>query len=155
MASKLPTERSIFDLSFPERFLSLQQDVNRLFSGFPFSLNAPDLSPKMDVIERGSKIILSAELPGLEEKDVDITLSDGILTVRGEKKSETEEKDDKHYMFERSYGSFSRSIQAPEGIKPEDIQATMEKGVLKVVLPASKAKSAPAATRIEIKPAGK
>jgi HSP20 family protein len=89
----------------------------------------------MDVTERDGEIELTAELPGLEEKDVEVTLVDNVLTIRGEKKAEKEEKDQNRRIVERSYGAFSRSLELPAGIKPDDIIATMKNGVLTVKLP--------------------
>ena len=103
-----------------------------------------------DVTESEKEIRITAELPGLEEKDVKVELVDNVLTISGEKKAEKEEKNDNRYVVERSYGSFSRSVELPDGIKPEDIKASMAKGVLTVTLP----KPAQAASkRIEVKAA--
>src|SRR5206468_11266488 len=90
------------------------------------------LTPMMDVIETDKELEVTAELPGLEEKDVDITLSDGVLTIRGEKKADHEEKGKDFHMVERSYGSFARTLQLPAGMDPNMIKASLDKGVLKV-----------------------
>jgi HSP20 family protein len=108
--------------------------------------------PSVDVTESEKEIEITAELPGLEEKDVQINVSDGLLTIKGEKKSEKEEKDkNKNYrLVERSYGSFSRTLELPAGVDPDAIKATIDKGVLTVIVP----KPAPAETRkIEVKAA--
>ena len=94
----------------------------------------------------------TVELPGIEETDVDVSLADDILTIHGEKKAEKEEKTENRYVVERSYGSFSRSIQVPPGTKPEDITANMAKGVLTVTLPKT-VKAQPEAKKIEVKTA--
>lgn len=119
-------------------FGALQREIDRLFAdftrGWP-SLGVPDLTPRMDVTERDSEIELTAELPGLEEKDVEITMVDNVLSIRGEKRAEKEEKDENRRIVERSYGAFSRSVELPAGIKADDIRATMKNGVLTVTLP--------------------
>ena len=133
----------------------LQREIDRLFAdftrGWP-TLGVPGLTPRMDVTERDSEIELTAELPGLEEKDVDITLVDNVLTIRGEKKAEKEENDENRRIVERSYGAFSRSLELPAGIKLDDITATMKNGVLTVKLPKS-AQTQPEPTKIAIKAA--
>jgi HSP20 family protein len=106
--------------------------------------------PTMDVAETDKEIEITAELPGLEEKDVQINVSDNILTIRGEKKAETEQEDKNYRLIERSYGAFERSLELPEGVDADAIDATIDKGVLKVVVP----KPAPAqAKKIEVKSA--
>jgi HSP20 family protein len=134
-------------------FTALQREIDRLFSeftrGFP-SLGSQELVPSMNVTESDRELEITAELPGLEEKDVQVNVSDGILTIRGEKKAEKEEKDKNYRLVERSYGSFARSLELPAGIDPDSIKATMSKGLLKVSVP----KPAPAQTqKIEIKAA--
>jgi HSP20 family protein len=134
-------------------FTSLQREIDHLFDDFTRRLPAfssDDLLPSIDVIETDKEIEITAELPGLEEKDVQINLADDVLTIRGEKKAEKEQKDKNYRLTERSYGSFSRSLELPAGINPDAIKATIAKGVLKVVV----AKPAPAQTKkIEVKTA--
>lgn len=136
-------------------FTSLQREMDRLFDDFTRSWQTAgpkDFLPRTDVVERDDHIEITAELPGLEEKDVEVTLVDNILTVRGEKKVETKDENENRKLIERSYGSFTRSIELPDGIKPEDIKATMSKGVLTVTLP-KPAKVEPEAKKIEVKTA--
>jgi len=134
-------------------FVSLQQEVERLFDdftrGFP-AFGSAGLVPSMDVTETDKEIELTAELPGLEQKDVQINLADNVLTIRGEKKAEKEEKDKNYRVVERSYGSFSRSIELPAGIDPDKIAATITNGVLTVKVPKA---AAPSAKKIEVKTA--
>jgi HSP20 family protein len=140
-------------------FVSLQREIDRLFDdftrGFPtfptLAGNGPTtLMPSMDITETDKEIEITAELPGLEEKDVQINLSDNLLTIRGEKKAEKEQKDKNYRLVERSYGSFERTLQLPEGISADEIKANISKGVLKVTVP----KPAPAqAKKIEVKSA--
>ena len=92
----------------------------------------------MDVTESDKEIEIAAELPGLERKDVDISIEDNVLTIRGEKKIEREEKDEKNKNYrvaERSYGVFYRVLELPNGIDPSKVQATMSNGVLKIKIP--------------------
>jgi HSP20 family protein len=120
-------------------FGSLYRDIDRLFEEFtrgplagPAQIN---LVPSIDVSETGKEIVLTAEMPGLERGDVDISIEDDVLTIRGEKKVE-QEKDDKNYhVSERAFGMFYRALQLPPGVDPSKIQATMENGVLKVAIP--------------------
>ncbi len=142
-------------------FETLQREVDRVFDeftrglpGFPWpamgSAGVPDLTPRMDVTETDKEFEVTAELPGLEEKDVQVNVADGVLTVRGEKKTEKEEKDRNYHLLERSYGSFSRSLELPEGVNADAIKASIAKGVLKVTVP----KPAPAQVKkIEVKSA--
>lgn len=129
-------------------FISLQREIDRLFtdftSGFP-SLNGGkmDLLPSMDVTETDKEIEITAELPGLEDKDVQINVADNLLTIRGEKKAEKEEKDKDYRLVERSYGSFQRTLELPAGVNADAIKANIAKGVLKVTVP----KPAPAQTK--------
>jgi HSP20 family protein len=137
-------------------FMSLQHEIDRLFDdftrGFPaFSTGgAAELLPNLDVTETDKQIEITAELPGLEEKDVQVNLADNILTIRGEKKAEKEEKDKTYRLVERSYGSFVRSLELPEGVNADAIKASIDKGVLKVTVP----KPAPAQVKkIDVKAA--
>ncbi|HEY2446519.1 MAG TPA: Hsp20/alpha crystallin family protein [Rhizomicrobium sp.] len=91
--------------------------------------------PRTDLTETDNEIEVTAELPGLERNDVDISVNDGVLVVRGEKKAETEKKDKNYHIAERTYGSFYRALQLPPGVDPSAIRATMSKGVLKITIP--------------------
>jgi HSP20 family protein len=140
-------------------FLSLQREIDRLFEdftrGFPAMQglaggNGGMVMPSTDVTETDKEIEITAELPGLEEKDVQINLADNLLTIRGEKKAEKEEKEKNYRLVERSYGSFERTIALPEGVKADDVKASIAKGVLTVKV----TKPAPAqAKKIEVKSA--
>ena len=137
-----------------EPFTSLQREIDRLFDdftrGWPALGGTTQLVPSMDVTETDKEIELSAELPGLQEKDVQINVADNVLTIKGEKKAEKEEKDKNYRLVERSYGSFSRMIELPAGVDPDTIKASIANGVLKVTVP----KPAPAQSKkVEIKPA--
>jgi len=122
-------------------FRSLFQEVQKTFEDFsrrtPFGRFGSDMSPKIDVAESKDAVEVTAELPGVEEKDVDVTLVDDVLTIRGEKKTEREEQDaDKNWhVEERSYGSFTRSIPLPFDPDPSKVAAKFDKGVLRIHLP--------------------
>jgi HSP20 family protein len=140
-------------------FDSLQREIDRVFDeftrGFPsFGLSAfppataPDLTPRMNITETDKELEITAELPGLEEKDVQVNVADEVLTIRGEKKAEKEEKDKNYHLVERSYGAFSRAIALPAGIDAGAIKASIANGVLTVTVP----KPAPAqVTKVEVK----
>lgn len=132
-------------------FGSLQREIDRLFDDFAsasaFNRGA-EVRCRMDLAETKEGLELTAELPGMEEGDIHVTVSDGVLSVSGEKKVESEKKDKSYHFVERSYGSFSRSLTLPAGVKAEDIKASMSKGVLKVVIPTP---AKPEAKKIEVK----
>lgn len=108
------------------------------------------LAPRLDVHEDEKAITIEAELPGVDEKDVSVTFANGVLTVKGEKKAEHEEKAKNYYVSERSYGSFERAIRLPETVDEANISAHIDKGVLKVS--AAKRPGKPSSERkIEIK----
>ena len=135
-------------------FSFLQQEIDRLFDGFGRNFPAfPTIGttlPSMDVSETDKSIEIVAELPGLEKKDVQLNLTDNLLTIRGEKKNEREEKNKDYHLVERSFGSFSRAVELPQGVNAEDISAEIANGVLKVTVK----KPAPKQSRpIEIKSA--
>lgn len=91
--------------------------------------------PAFDVTESEKEYVVHAELPGVDVKDLDVSLSEGILTVTGEKKHEHEEKEESYHRIERSYGTFSRSFRIPEEIKMRGVDATYKDGVLTITLP--------------------
>ena len=112
-----------------------------------------DWIPAMDIIETPTELTLSAELPGLDQKDVDVSVEDGVLTISGEKTEERKEEEDKKvYLYERSYGSFQRSFSLPANVDAGKIAADFQKGVLKVHLPKGKAEK-PKGRKIEVKSA--
>ncbi len=132
-------------------FAMLQQEMDRLLDGFSRNFAgrpSPALMPSMDLSETDGEIELTAELPGMEEKDVQLNVVDNLLTIRGEKKSEREEKDKDYHLVERNFGSFARTVELPPGVNVDNIKAVMSKGVLKVTVP----KPAPAqAKKIDVK----
>jgi HSP20 family protein len=94
-------------------------------------------TPRVDLIEKDREIVVTAELPGLEGKDVEVMVEDSALILRGEKQQEQEEKEEGHYRIERSYGSFNRRIPLSSPIEREKVKASFRKGVLTVRLPKS------------------
>lgn len=122
----------------PTPFDLLQTEIDRVFdtfNGWPMAALERNFSPDMEVVETDTSIEVTTELPGLEEKDVEISVADGLLVIRGEKKTEKSEKRKNYRIFERNYGAFERTVALPRGIDPETIKATMSKGVLKIEAP--------------------
>ena len=115
-------------------FSSLQREIDRLFDDFGRGFNhiAMPATPKVDVIETDDHIEITAELPGLEEKDVTVTFADSAVVITGEKKMESDKKDKNVWVSERSYGVFSRRFPLPAGVGEKDIDAAMARGVLHV-----------------------
>ena len=137
-----------------DTFFSLRQEMNRLFDdalrGLPaFPANdAAVLVPSIDVKETEKAFEVEAELPGVDQKDVNVTYANGLLTIKGEKKAETEETNAGYHFSERSYGSFQRSFSIDD-VDTDKIEANFDRGVLRVTLP--KAPAAAAKTKkIEI-----
>lgn len=121
-----------------------RDEMNRLFDSFfrgfdvePFNAAGSTFSPKVDVVETGTEIKISAELPGMDEKEIEVSLGKDSLTIKGEKKVEKDEKGKDYFRMERSYGSFSRTIALPVQIDPDKVVADFQKGVLTVTLPKS------------------
>jgi len=156
-AVKLPVKAAEQSKSAPaprtRPFESLQREIDRLFDDYnrdfwfaPFFRPSFDVepffrgadfraAPVVDVAEKEKEYEITAELPGMDENNIEVKLSNGALTIRGEKKEEKEEKEKDYYLSERRYGSFERSFQLPEGIDADKIEAQFAKGVLKVTLP--------------------
>jgi HSP20 family protein len=108
------------------------------------------MSPELDVRESADAITIEAELPGVDEKDISVTVANGMLTIKGEKRQEKEEKSEDYYLAERSYGTFQRSLRLPDSIDETKIDAKFDKGVLKVTC-TKKPEAIKAERRIEIK----
>jgi HSP20 family protein len=141
-------------------FSAMRDEMDRLFERFeqgwpslpslfrqPFDEGA--MIPALDVHESDKELTINIDLPGVAEKDVTVTLADGLLTVKGEKRSETEEKKGNYHVAERSYGSFQRSIRLPESVDDARLAAHMDNGVLKITAQ-KKPEAVRAERRIEI-----
>lgn len=129
----------------------LQDEMNRLFEGF-FS-GAPrrmDWQPRVDVVETPETLVVKAELPGIAPGDVDISVAGDVLTIRGEKKAETEEKGKTWYRRERTSGSFARSITLPFAVDANRIEAEEKSGVITITLP-KREEAKPKKVQIKVK----
>jgi HSP20 family protein len=139
-------------------FSTLQNEMNRLFNTVfdaPTAGNGGNTlrrwMPAMDLVETDDHFVLRADLPGLAEDDVKIEFEDGTLTVSGDRKAEHESKSAGYYRVERAFGSFSRSLTLPQGIDPEAVTASFDRGVLEVRIPKPEEKKP---RRIEIATGG-
>lgn len=132
--------------------VSLRREFDRLFDEFdggfmrmpkwragfePWDLSESrwDVAPPIDLVEKDQAYEITAELPGLERKDVEVDYKNGMLTLKGEKKEETEREEDNLHVSERRYGTFQRSFRVPESVNTDKIEATFKNGVLTVLLP--------------------
>jgi HSP20 family protein len=142
MARELTIWRPFGELAPFRDFERMRRDMDRMWNSFfeRGTIGGEDGGewlPSLDVAETKNEIVVKAEVPGLEPKDIDISLSDGLLTIKGEKKQEREEKEENYHLVERSYGSFTRLIRLPNEVQSDKINASYKNGVLKVVLPKS------------------
>ena len=151
-------------------FEALRREVDRLFEDFrPMGWRLPfgrpsayemawprtemfRVAPAMDLVEKDGGYEITAELPGMDEKNVEVKLSNGNLTIRGEKKEEREEDKKDYHLSERRYGSFQRMFRVPEGVDAGRIEASFRNGVLTVTLPKS-AEAKASEKKISVKPA--
>lgn len=171
--TKLPVTRKPAETAFAGEvrrpFEALRKEVDRLFEDFggeefwrrPFrSLAGIErslaqklaASPAVDVTETEKAYEITAELPGMDEKNIEVNLVNGGLTIKGEKKEEKEEKQKDYYVSERRYGSFERYFGLPDGVDAEKIEASFKNGVLKVMLPKTAEAQQPA-KKIDVKAA--
>lgn len=123
-------------------FALLKREMDSLFDNFyrgfdigPFESRLGAFSPKVDVTENDKEIKISAELPGMDEKDIEVSLHNDMLTIKGEKKEEKEDKGKDYYRMERSYGSFLRTVPLPAEVETDKVEAKFKKGVLSITLP--------------------
>jgi HSP20 family protein len=144
-----PDRSSRKDLAprFSDPFSALRAEVDSLFDTFMGGLPAFSgmfgasggrgftLTPHVDVRETDKEIVVEAELPGIEEKDISLDLKDGVLTIRGEKKHEYDEKKENYRVMERRYGSFQRSLRLPDTLDQDKVEANFDNGVLKINVP--------------------
>ncbi|MGA8151525.1 MAG: Hsp20/alpha crystallin family protein [Terriglobales bacterium] len=134
-------------------FSTLQDRMNRLFRDSfgdrEEALTSSTFAPAVDVYEDEHNITLKVEVPGIEEKDIDVRIENNTLTVHGERKFEKEEKEDNYRRVERQYGSFTRSFTLPNTVDTENISANYDKGVLKIKL-AKKAEAKPKQIKVNV-----
>ena len=153
-ATKLPVRNEESKTERPTEwrpFESLRREVEHLFDDFqlgawrsPFGRTLFEpfrrgemgwKTPAVDVVEKEKAYEITAELPGMDESNIDVKFSDGTLTIKGEKREEKEEKKKDFYLSERRYGSFQRSFSVPDGVDADKIEAGFKNGVLTVTLP--------------------
>jgi HSP20 family protein len=168
--AKTEGEASAGGLAEWPRFGVLRREIDRLFEDFdlgsrmPFRRTLRDMepfwrrdmtwaAPAVDMVERDNEYELTAELPGMDEKDIELKVGNGMLTIKGEKQEQKEEKKKDFFLSERRYGSFHRSFRLPEGIDVTKIEATAKKGILTVKLPKTPEAQKPE-KKIEVKAAG-
>src|SRR5215471_3961061 len=136
-------------------FSTLQDRMNRLFresfgpEGREESLITTSFAPPVDVYEDEHNVTLKIEVPGIDEKDIDVRVENNILTVHGERKIEKEEKQENYRRVERQYGSFTRTFTLPQTVDTENVSAHYDKGVLKITLP-KKAQAKPKQIKVNV-----
>jgi HSP20 family protein len=136
-------------------FSTLQDRMNRLFresygpEGREESLTSTTFAPPVDVYEDEHNVTLKIEVPGIDEKDIDVRIENNVLTVHGERKFEKEEKEENFRRVESSYGSFTRTFTLPQTVDAEKVTANYDKGVLKIALP-KKAEAKPKQIKVNV-----
>jgi HSP20 family protein len=134
-------------------FTTLQDRMNRLFRDSfgegQDALTATNFAPAVDVYEDEHNVTLKIEVPGIDEKDIDVRIENNTLTVHGERKYEKDEKEENYRRIERQYGSFTRSFTLPTTVDTEKVSANYEKGVLKITL-AKKAEAKPKQIKVSV-----
>ena len=136
-------------------FSTLQDRVNRIFresfgpEGSDEALTTSNFAPPVDVYEDEHNITLKIEVPGIDEKDINVSIENNTLTVRGERRFEKDEKEENFQRVERRYGSFTRSFTLPNTVDPEQVSAHYERGVLKIRL-AKKAEAKPKQIKVNV-----
>jgi HSP20 family protein len=122
---------------FRELARDMEEAFGRFFPGWSEE-KGYGWMPAVDMADEKDEILVKADLPGLDQKDIEVTVQEGTLTIRGERKQEKEEKKEDYYYAERSYGAFVRSLPLPKGVEADKVKATFKKGVLEVHLPKAK-----------------
>ena len=136
-------------------FVTLQDRMNRLFrdprgpEGQDESLTTTAFAPPVDVYEDEHNVTLKIEVPGIDEKDIDVRIENNTLTVHGERKFEKEEKEENYRLMERQYGSFTRTFTLPNTVNHDNVQADYDKGVLKIKLE-KKAEAKPKQIKVNV-----
>jgi HSP20 family protein len=143
MAWELTTWKPFREIAPFREFERMRRDMDRFWDSFlegglrRRTGEGGEWSPSLDVTETKNELVVKAEVPGMDPKDIDISLSDGVLTIKGEKKREKEEKEADYHLVERSYGSFARLVQLPKGVESDKISASYKNGILRITLPKS------------------
>ncbi len=136
-------------------FETMRREMDRImdsFAGAPRRFMEAEWIPSLDVKENKNEYIVKAEIPGMKMEDIDISFSDGLLSIKGEKNQEEKKEEENYHLIERSYGSFARFVQLPGEVDSDKIKAEYKDGILEVILPKSeKAKK----KEIKIKVGGK
>ncbi len=120
---------------------NLRREMERFFDRFaepvwePFEMVAGDWAPKLDVSETKEAMVVTAEMPGVDPKEIEIALTGDLLTLKGEKEKETEEMEERYHRVERTYGAFLRSVRLPMAVDGSKVTAAFKNGVLVVTLP--------------------
>lgn len=130
-------------------FLGLRDEIDRLFDRFSATPETFKWSPSIDVYEDNNHLVVKAELPGMKSKDVDITVTNNRVTIKGEKRKDEEVKGENYYRKEAIYGTFQRTIPLPYKIKEEDVDATFKNGILEIRMP--KAEKETKGVKIKVK----
>ena len=136
-------------------FATLQDRINRVFrdsyagEGRDEALTTSSFAPAVDVYEDEHNVTLKIEVPGIDEKDIDVRIENNTLTVHGERKIEKEEKEENYRRVERQYGSFTRTFTLPTSVDAENVSANYDKGVLKITL-AKKAEAKPKQIKVNV-----
>jgi HSP20 family protein len=143
MTPQKATDRAVKPDRPTDLFEAMRDEMNRMFGrlevgfgGWPSLMRSSGkdlVVPEMDLKESSNAVTISVDLPGVAEKDVTLTLSDGILTIKGEKRHEREETKENYHLSERSFGTFERSVRLPKSVDEAKVEATFDKGVLRVV----------------------
>jgi HSP20 family protein len=132
---------------------AMRREMDRIWDRFsggkPLEWSGGEWTPSLDVSESKDRIVVKAEAPGIDPREVDISLSNGVLTLKGEKKKESEEKGENYHLVERSYGAFSRSVQLPAEVEEDKVKASYKDGILTITLPKS-ARAKERAIKIEV-----
>jgi len=151
-------------------FETLRREIDRLFEDFDgglwrsplrrslfetspfFGRESALAAPAVDISDTEKAYEITAELPGIDEKNIEVNVANGVLTIKGEKQDDKEEKKKDYYLRERTYGSFERSFEVPDGVDADKIEASFKKGVLTITLP-KKPEAQKAAKKIDVKAA--
>jgi HSP20 family protein len=135
--------------------MSIQREMDRLFGRLglgrlPESASEIAWMPRIDVKSTGDDMVVYAELPGMSKDDISVEVTDGVLTIKGERRAETEKSEEGWLIRERSYGAFERSLALPEGVEPDKITADYKDGVLEVHIPKAMAALKPKTHKIAL-----